>query len=368
MNDKKIRAIGTGVLVLLWAALTVFAWFAPAKDMSESERRPLKQAPSLSVQTLLDGSFMKDFESYTLDQFPLRDTFRQAKSLFHYYGLQQWDNNDIYVTGGYAAKLEYPLDTDSVSYATGKFKRFVEKYVAEGSKVYFTVAPDKGYYLAEQKGYLAMDYAGMFAQLQSEMPFAQYVDLTDCLAYGDYYRTDTHWRQEKLLPAATKLCQALGVTAPKAEDFTQTALERPFYGVYYGQAALPMQPETMYIMESQLLKNCRVYDYETGKYADVYDMSKLESRDLYDVFLSGSRSLLTIENPNAATERELVVVRDSFGSSMVPLLVQDYARVTVVDIRYINLEMLDRFLDLSGAKDYLFLYSTLVLNNSNTIK
>jgi hypothetical protein len=88
-----------------------------------------------------------------------------------------------------------------------------------------------------------------------------------------------------------------------------------------------------------------VYDHESGKYNAVYDMSKLTSRDLYDVFLSGSRGLLTIENPNAGTDRELIVVRDSFGSSMVPLLVQDYAKVTVVDIRYINLEILDKFLE-----------------------
>ena len=368
MYVKKIRAAGTAVLVALWVALTVCLWFLPAKEMSEAERRPLAQAPTLSVQTLVDGSFMKDFESYTLDQYPLRDSFRQVKSLFHYYGLQQWDNNDIYVTGGYAAKLEYPLNKDSVSYAIGRFNRLYEKYLKDtGSKVFLTVAPDKSYYLAEENGYLAMDYGAMLSQLQVQMPWAQYVDITDCLTGKDYYRTDTHWRQEALLDAAGKLCQALGVTAPKAEDYTKVTVDRPFYGVYYGQAALPMQPETMYVLESPLLNACKVYDYETGKYNPVYDMAKLSSRDLYEVFLSGSRSLLTVENPNAATDRELIVVRDSFGSSMVPLLVQDYAKVTLVDIRYVNLELLDKFLTFRG-QDVLFLYSTLVLNNSNTIK
>ena len=365
---NKIRYIGTGLLVFIWAAICATLWFAPAKEMSEAERRPLAQAPEVSVETLLNGKFMKDFESYTLDQFPLRDTFRQVKSLFHYYGLQQLDNNDIYVTDRFAAKLEYPLNQDSVTHATNRFNRLYEKYLKEsGSKVFFTVAPDKGYYLAEEKGYLSMDYAAMFAQLQEQMPWAQHVDITDTLDYEDYYRTDTHWRQEHLLEAATKLCQALGVTAPKAEDYTKVRVEKPFYGVYYGQAALPMQPETMYVMESQQLKDCQVYDHESGQYNAIYDMSKLTSRDLYDVFLSGSRSLLTIENPNATTERELIVVRDSFGSSMVPLLVQDYAKVTVVDIRYINLEILDKFMEFNG-QDVLFLYSTLVLNNSNTIK
>lgn len=368
MDNKKIRAIGAVFLVAVWLCLTAFAWFSPAKETSEAERRPLDQMPQLTAQSLLNGKFMTEFDSYSLDQFPLRDSFRQLKSLFHYYALQQSDNNDIYVTDGHAAKLEYPLNRDSLEHALEKFNFVYETYLKDtGSTAFMTVVPDKGYYLAEKNGYLAMDYDTMFAVMKEGMPWATYVDITDCLNYDSYYRTDTHWRQEHLLAAAQKLCSTMGVTAPKAEDFTQTALERPFYGVYYGQAALPMDPETLYILESELLNQCTVYDYESSSYTDVYNREKLTSKDLYDVFLSGSRSLLTIENPNATTDRELVVFRDSFGSSIVPLLVQDYASVTLVDIRYLSSQMLGRFMDFHG-QDVLFLYSTLVLNNSSTIK
>ena len=128
-----------------------------------------------------------------------------------------------------------------------------------------------------------------------------------------------------------------------------------------------MEPETMYILESDLLDACSVYDYESGKTGAVYDESKLEAKDLYEVFLSGPRSLLTIENPNAATDRELIIFRDSFGSSIAPLLVQDYAKVTLVDIRYIQIDVLPRFLEFHG-QDVLFMYSVPVLNNSETIK
>ena len=128
-----------------------------------------------------------------------------------------------------------------------------------------------------------------------------------------------------------------------------------------------MEPDTLYLMENDLLSQCTVYDYETGKTGSVYDMTKLDSRDLYDVYLSGARALLTIENPNAGTDRELIVFRDSFGSSMVPLLLSDYGRVTLVDIRYIQPDLLGQFLDFHG-QDVLFLYSTLVLNSSGALK
>ena len=368
MDHKKIRAIGAVALVVIWALLVGFSWFGPEKDISESERRELAKMPEISFKTIMNGKFMSEFEDYTLDQFPLRDTFRQVKSLFHFYGLQQGDNNDIYIANGYAAKQEYPLNETSVKYALGRFENFYKKYLeGTGSRVFMTVVPDKGYYMAQPSGHLAMDYEKLFDSFRTGMPYATYIDLTDTLELGDYYRTDTHWRQEKLVETAQRICEALGVTGPKQEDFTKVAVDRPFYGVYYGQAALPMEPETIYYLQSDLLKQCKVFNFESNAYGDVYDMTKLTSRDLYDVFLSGSRSMLTIENPNATTDRELIVVRDSFGSSMVPLLVQDYAKVTLVDIRYIQTDMLSRFIEI-GGQDVLFLYSTLVLNNSTTIK
>ena len=353
-------------VILIWALLAGLAWVSPSRDISDAERRPLAQFPQVNADSLVSGKFMTEFEDYSLDQFPLRDVFRQLKSLFHYNIMGQKDNNDIYIADGYAVKQEYPLNEKSLDHALERFGHLYEKYLTD-SDVYMAIVPDKGYYLAQGSGHLAMDYDKLFTAFAGGMPWAQQIDLTDTLEAEDYYKTDTHWRQEKLLPAAAKLCQALGIPAPREGDYRTTALERPFYGVYYGQAALPMEPETMYLLESDLLDGCAVYDYESGKTGSVYDMTKLDSRDLYDVFLSGSRSLLTVENPAAETDRELIVFRDSFGSAMVPLLVQGYARVTLVDVRYIQIDLLDRFVEFQG-QDVLFLYSTLVLNNSETIK
>ncbi len=362
--NKKIRAIGALVLVVLWLALTALAWFSPAKEASDAERRPLAQFPELNGQTLLDTGFMSKFEDYTLDQFPLRDSFRQLKSMFHYFVMQQKDNNGIYIADGYAAEMEYPLDEKSLERALAQFNKVYELYLKDSAaQIVATVVPDKGYYLAGENGYLSMDYDKLFDQVRQQMPWASYVDITDCLGIEDYYFTDTHWQQNKILPVAQKLSQAMGVTGPKEADFTATKLERPFYGVYYGQAALPLPSEDLHIMESTLLSDCTVFNYTDNKTTQVYDMNKLTAKDLYDVYLSGAQSLLRIDNPNAATDRELIVFRDSYGSSLVPLLVQDYATVTLVDIRYINPEMLGRLLEFEG-KDVLFMYSSLVLNKN----
>ena len=364
---KKIRLFGLAALMLLWAALTMGAWFSPAEDFSDAERRKLAQCPNLTVKTVLDGKFMSAFEDYTLDQFPLRDSFRQMKALFHYNVLGQKDNNDIYIAHDYAAKLEYPLNEVSVSNAVKKFNTLYEKYLTGSEKIIISVVPDKGYYLAEANGYPAMDYDTLFEMIRQGMPWAEFVDITDQLDTGDYYRTDTHWRQERIGKVAETICDALGTDWFQEEELTPAAVERPFYGVYYGQAALPMDGELLVVQKSEILENCTVYNHETGKTTGIYDWEKLDSRDLYDVYLSGAAALLTIENPNAATDKELVVFRDSFGSSLIPLLLKDYRTVTVVDIRYIAADYVGNFLDFHG-QDILFLYSTLVLNSSGTLK
>ena len=362
MKNKKFSV----VILVLWALLTAALWFGPRQLSSDAERRPLAQMPQITLDSVLKGSFMSDFEDFTLDQFPLRDSFRALKSLFHCYILGQSDNNGIYLSNGYAAQMEYPLNSTSVSHALDRFSYLHEKYLTD-SPVFMAIVPDKGYYLAEESGHLAMNYDALFAAFREGMPWATHIDLTDTLSIEDYYRTDTHWRQENLLETASKLCQAMGNTAPDAEDYTLTPIDRPFYGVYYGQAALPMEPEIMYVLNSDLLANCTVYDHETGKNTSVYDMEKLHSKDLYDIFLSGAKPLLTIDNPTADSEKELIVFRDSFGSAMIPLLVQNYAKITVVDIRYMTIDLLEQFIDFHG-QDVLLLYSTLVLNSSDTIR
>lgn len=378
MDMKNIRIFGAGAVAAIWLFLAVLAWFGPVEAISESERRELAQMPQITLDAVLSGRFMHDFEDYSLDQFPFRDGFRKIKSLFHYNGLGQLDNNGIYIEDGYAVKQEYPLNTASVERAVSRFDYLYRKYLADtGSRVFMAVVPDKGHYLAGESGHLTLDISRMEQILQNKITWADHVDLTGSLDGADYYRTDTHWRQESLLDVAGVLCDAMGVKLPNAEDYTVSALERPFYGVYYGQAALPMEPDVMYLLESELLKECVTsvaqWDTQTGQmvyrkcYDGVYDRERLEGKDMYEGFLSGTQGILRIDNPNAQTDRELILIRDSFGSAIAPLLVQGYSAVTLVDIRAVQIDMLGNFLAFNG-QDVLFLFSSLVLNNSSTLK
>ena len=134
-----------------------------------------------------------------------------------------------------------------------------------------------------------------------------------------------------------------------------------------GQAALPIAPEEMNYLTGGAIDTAAVYNYETDTEGGIYDAEKAAGRDPYEMFLSGSVSLLRIENPQNTSGRRLVIFRDSFGSSIAPLLVEGYSSVTLVDIRYLASSRLGGFVDFTGC-DVLFLYSAGVLNNSSTLK
>lgn len=365
--NRKVKNLVT--VVLLAAFLFGFgAWavLKPADELSLSERRKLAQFPTLSINTVLSGKFMSDFEKYSLDQFPLRDEWRTLKALTGRYVFAQKDNNGVYMADGFAAKLDTVLNEGSIDYAADRFRYLYENFIAQtDAKVYLSVIPDKNYFLAEANGYPALDYEALVESLRSQTEFAEYIDLFDALTIDSFYRTDSHWRQETLLPVAEKLAAAMGATL--GGDYTEQTLSTPYYGVYYGYAALPMKPDELKYLTSETLENCTVYNYETDKTGAVYDLEKGAGNDPYELFLSGSISLLMIENPNARTDRELIVFRDSFGSSIAPLLAEGYAKVTLADIRYLPSVQMGKLLDFSNS-DVLFLYSTSVLNSSDTLK
>ena len=356
-------------MVVLGAVLIfggcIFCLLMPKQEFSETERRPLEQFPQFSVSSLISGDFMAGFEKYATDNFPLRDAFRAIKARITYSLFGQKDNNGIYLYQDHIASMDYPYHPESVDYAANRFEYIYQKYL-QNSKVYFSVIPDKSSLLAEEAGVLGYDPKQLIGDLKEKMPYGQYIEILPLLTPQDYYQTDSHWRQECIVDVAGQLAAGMGVTIPQAGYSTHTA-DTPFYGVYYGQAAIGGKGDTISYLTNETIDGLIAHDHQNQKEIPIYDTARLTERDPYEMYLSGPLSLVTVENPANPKGKHLVIFRDSFGSSVAPLLAQGYSKVTLVDIRYISPDYVSTLIDYQNA-DVLFLYSTSVLNNSNTIK
>ena len=328
----------------------------PDREVSRSERRRLAQLPPLS------SGFSDKLEEYMLDQFPLREQLRTVNSLVRLYGLGQADIHGIYLQGGGAFRMDGPLQEKQVRHAAAVFSAVQEKYFPS-LPAHYVIVPDKN--AKAETGRPRLDTETLRGIVREALPGMTEIDIWDLLPADDYYKTDPHWRQERLLPVAAAICEALGADAPGT--FTEKTLS-PFYGAYYGQAALPMAPDTLTYLESADTKAAEVTGPELDGAQPVYRPELLDGTDGYDVFLSGAQAVLTVTSPNVHNGRHLVLFRDSFGSSLAPLLLGSFERITLVDLRYISAARLPDYADLSDATDVLYLCSTAVWNNGGTLR
>ena len=332
-----------------------WCFFVETPDYSYSERRSLKKYPEITFESIVSGEFAKDFEEYTTDRFPLRDTFRSIKSYIRLNLFLQKENNDIYIKEGHVSKIEYPLNKEMLDYAVSLFKKIKNKHFND-NEVYFTIVPDKNEYLADLK----IDYQELENYMFDNLEFCTPIEINNFLSADDYYFTDSHWKQENIVDIAQFIAKSLGTKIP--DNYETLTLETKFYGVFAGQSALNLKPDVIKYLTNDVINNFEV----TGAKA-VYDKEKANDKDPYEFFLSGNQPLVKIKNPSNKDGRKLIVFRDSFASSLMPLLAQGYSEVTMIDLRYMNSLLLENMVDFNDSQ-VLFIYSTNLLNNSISMK
>lgn len=365
---KKFKYIASSLVFIIIIG-GFFGWLVlrTPDETSQWERRKLAQFPEISFETLMNGNFMRDFETYANEQFPLRDTFRRIKAnvLFKLYN--QKDNNGVYLAEGHLSKYDSDITSQQTDTFNSKILRVFEKNIkGTDCKVYYSIIPDKNYFLAEKNGYPAFDYDLLYSEVNKGLgKYMKEISITDCLSIDDYYTTDTHWRQEKIVDAANRIREEMGM-APVTDYESKSAGE--FYGVYYGQAALSVSPDEIIYLENEQTKVSEMTDVEKNKVVPIHNLENLSSADHYDIFLSGARRpLMKITNPMGQKDKRLVVFRDSFGSSIVPLLMSDYSEITVIDTRELNPVMIKKFVEFTD-QDVLFIYSSIVVESSIELK
>lgn len=372
---KKFKDLFT---VILFASV-IFAMTAgyiilPDSAVSYAERRKLSEFPELSAETVLLSEFSEKLEGYFLDQAPLRDSYRYLNTFVRMQLLFSSDVNGLWTEDGHIFKMADKLDKKQVQYGTTLINKVIADYL-DGMNVYYSIIPEKNYFSKSDKP--AFDYDGFFETIKVDGLNAEYIDIFDTLSLGDYYRTDSHWSQDRILPVAKRLAEKMG--REYVEEEYQTKEIPDFYGVYYGQGAfLGIEPDTIRYLTNLELENADVYgipaDVLKEKFGvvdtlskEVYALDKLEGMDDYDIFLSGGQSIVTVEKKEG-NGKELIIFRDSFSSSLAPLMLGAYQKVTLVDLRYIPSKLLADFVEFNENQDALFLYSASMLNSSMLMK
>lgn len=349
----KEKIITISFLILLYG-FALLNFVLEDKKISAFERRNLTSAVALKED------FNENLDLYLTDQFPFRDQFLTINNSFHRFFLNNQEFNDVYLKGDYIIEKNYPLDEKSLTNFIHKMNA-INTNLLINSNAYYAIIPDKSYFLNDNK-YLKMDYGYLFNQLKNNLDMS-YIDIEDLFNLEDYYKTDIHIKQSSYFKLVQKLSACYDF---KIKDINyENTIYHDFKGTSFYKVPFSKKESLMYL-SSDLFDGVSVKHLE---YEDdfIYKKSELTSLDAYNVFLSGPSSLIEIENSNADNDKELILFRDSFGSSLAPLLIPYYKKITLIDLRYISMKLAQEYVDFTN-KDVLFLYSTLVVNSSYILK
>lgn len=360
MNDKIKDIVVTIIFLFTIIALFLINIIKKDTDISVAERRKLATMPELTTKSLFDGTYFKKFDSYVTDQFVERDAFRKIKIDIEL--STKGEYNNLYLYDDYIIEEIFPLNSNSINNLTNKINYIKDTYLNDNSNIYYTIIPDKNYFI--NNGNLKLDYNKLQDMMKNNLSNINYINIFDKLTLDNYYKTDTHWKEEDLFNVANTIANQMNfdITNNNVVNTITT-----FNGSYAGRLSVTKDIDTIKTISNPSINNSSVYNYETKKYTDIYDYTKINSLDKYDIYLSGAVPIIDIINNNTSSDKELIVFRDSYGSSLIPLLIEGYKKITVIDIRYISSKILNKYIDFND-QDVLFMYSILTINNSFSIR
>ncbi|MFB7817671.1 DHHW family protein [Paenibacillus chitinolyticus] len=349
--------------VLLTVIYLIFAvnLLMPSRDFSEAENRSLEQRPTLSLGSLLDGTFTSDFERYISDQFMLRDIWIGIKS-----GTDQLlgkkESNGVYIgrDGYLLQKFNPPADSELQKKAE-TLNGLAS--MAPGVHTYVMLAPTALSVLTEKvPNYVAGEKVlEKMEKVRGQLQNVSFVDVYPALHAKRneeiYYRTDHHWTMRGAFYAYRELGKQMGFMPKEEKDFTIRQVSNAFYGTQYSASGYKfVQPDSVNLFLPKFPDDYTVeYTAEKQTSASLYNFEYLNKKDKYALFMNGNHALVKIKT-GSQEKRKLLVVKDSYANSLVPFLTPHFSEIFVVDPRYYE-EDIRELLEDNEIHDMLVLYN-----------
>ena len=363
-KDRQNKVL-TGLFLALVFGGTAATFLVPKREFSDRENRALQQFPKASVDSVLNGEFESDYETYLSDQFPGRDGWIRVKTEAEL-AMGKDEIKNIYF-----AKDDYLIESHEGSFTTDTAEKNIGYLAAflksqenrfETGRITAMIVPNAVEILKDKLPKYAPDSgeSAYLSKIQAAVPVSVWFDASSVLAeHKDeyiYYRTDHHWTTLGAWYAYQAWAEAKGFSPAPLSDYTVETLTTDFKGTIESKVGVDVVPDTI---QSFMKKDLPAYtlDYNNGQKSsvDLYDRSYLEGKDKYSVFFGGNQPVIraSIKNNSA---RKLLVIKDSYAHCFLPFTFEDFSEVDFIDIRYFN-ESLKNYLETSDYTDLLFLYN-----------
>ena len=335
--NMKYSKFTSVVFCLLIGGLSLASMLNPTKAESETENRSLAQFPTFSVKSLLNGDFTSGYENFITDQFICRDSWIAAKTQAEKL-LGRREINDVFLAkDGYFIDGTIP-DQEQAEKNLDFLTTFADD-VNENYNLRIMIVPTASLILSDKLPYCApvWDQSAYLDRI-SALPGA--LDIRKELSiFSDdyiYYRTDHHWTADGMYIGYLSLCESLGIAPLEPDEIERTTLSDDFLGTIIAKVGIKTTPDTITDLTSKSQPTLHVdFNLGSSESDSLYVTEKLQSRDKYGVYLGGNPAIADITT-SVKNGRVLVMAKDSYAHCMLPLLVNHYERMIIIDLRSFN--------------------------------
>ena len=153
-----------------------------------------------------------------------------------------------------------------------------------------------------------------------------------------YYRTDHHWTALGSYYGYVAFCEEKGLKPENPDDLEYLNVG-DFLGTFYSTLNSPAMAANPDYMEAWIpngTNKMRMWDEDGVEYDDVEvitDTSDWGNGGKSMTFIMGDQPLQQIDNPKVDDGSSCLIIKDSFGDSFAPWLVDHYSTVYVGDFR-----------------------------------
>ncbi len=347
MEKKRLQSntVHSWLLILSAAALilaaVLFTLLLPAPELLYRENRRAASRPYFSAETLWDASYGEDLSAFLEDRVVLRQFWINAKCFMDEMLLGMTEENGILI--GKEARLfakQFPGHG-----ADSRLDKNIDGIAAFASEselpVAVLIAPSAGTIYPELLPSFAPQESetGKLSEIRSRLSAVCTVAdplpvLTEHKDEYLYYRNDHHWTTLGAYYAYSELARALGRNAA-SPDWENAARADGFLGTYYAKTrySRAMADTIRYFPSDAMISIRKVTgdaEFEEERQSPVINTEKLSGYDPYAAFLDGNNGYSVITGTGSG---RVLIVKDSFANCLIPFMLEDYARIGVVDYR-----------------------------------
>ncbi len=354
----------TGVFLAMIFGCSVASLLKPDTSFSEKENRVLAQMPEVNLADILSGTFEKNYETYLSDQFFGRDQWIGVKTQAER-AEGKTEINDVYFAkdGYLIEKHSGSFDTDTakrnITYLGNFLKAQAQKVGEERVKAMIVpnaveILKDKlpAYAVAEEEG----DYLN---EIRSQIPANLLFDAEGILeAHKEepiYYKTDHHWKTLASRYVYEAWADSIDLPIVPLSEYREETLTDDFHGTIDAKVNINLPGDTIESYQPITAVPYTLTYNHSEERTSLYDTSYLEGRDKYAVFFGGNQPLIEART-EAASERKLLIIKDSYANCFLSFAMQDFSQIDIVDLRYFN-ENLGDYMKEKDYTDILVLYN-----------